>query len=100
MSAAGTAAGAAAGTATGKAAGMSATETATAGDVAGWAVMTLDDVEEGLRVDVGVTLTGGVGLLEPGARLAMTRWRRSAIRPETDALLTEGAMLSRDLCRC
>ena len=61
---------------------------------------TLDDVEEDLKVDVGVTLTEGVDLLGPGARLAMTRWRRSAILSRTDALLAEGAMLARDLCRC
>ena len=53
---------------------------------------------EDLRIDVGVTLTGGVGLLEPEARLATTRWRRLAIRSRTDALLTEGATLARDLC--
>ena len=45
---------------------------------------TLDDVEGDLRVDGGVVLKAGVGLLEPGARLAMTRRRRSAIRSETD----------------
>lgn len=94
---------------------------------AGAAVMgvkerTLDDVEEGLRVDVGVNLTrwrrsairsrtdavltgraistGGAGLCEPGARLAITRWRRWAIRSRTDAVLTEGAILARDLCWC
>lgn len=61
---------------------------------------TLDDVEEGLRVDIGVTLTGGAGLLGPGASLAMTRWRRSAIRSETDALLAGEAILARDRCWC
>lgn len=61
---------------------------------------TLDDVEEDLIVDAGVILTGGVDLLGPGARLAMTRWRRSAIRSETDALLAKGAILARDLCWC
>lgn len=114
------------------------TGTATADDVDdSWAVDadgevkdgTLDDVEEDLKVDVGVTVTGGAGLLGPGARSAMTpwrrrrsairsrtdavlaegaglamlattRWRRSAIRSRTDALLTEGAMAARDLCWC
>lgn len=72
-------------------AGITGSGTATASGVddgsevdAGAAVMgvkegTLDDVED-LEVDVGVTVTGGVGLLRPGARLAMARWRRSAIR--------------------
>lgn len=76
----------------GTAAGITGSGTATASGVddgsevdAGAAVMgvkegTLDDVEEDLEVDVGVTVTGGVGLLRPGARLAMARWRRSAIR--------------------
>lgn len=90
--------------------GVMAAETAAAGTMvadgidggckidAGAAVMdvkggTLDDVEEDLRVDVGVNLTGGAGLVEPGARLAATRWRRSAIRSRTDTVLAEGAGL-------
>ena len=56
-----------------------------------------DDVE-GLIVGVGV-LTGSVGLLDAGARLARTRRRRSLIRSVTEHL-TEGAMLLRDLCWC
>ena len=88
--------------------GMMAEETAAVGTTtadgvdggwevdAGAAVMgvkeyTLDDFEEGLRVDVGVNLAGGAGLVEPGARWAVTRWRRSAIRSRTDAVLTGGA---------
>ena len=51
--------------------------------------LTLDDVVE--------VLTGSVVLFEPGVMLAMTRRRRSAIRSDTDAWLTEGAMLARDL---
>lgn len=96
----------------GAAAGITAPGTTTSNDAngvcevdPGLALMavndgTLDDAEKDLRVDVGVTLTRGVGLLEPGASFAMTRWRRSAIRSETDTLLAEGAILARDLCRC
>lgn len=95
------------------AAGSTATGSTTSGRVTadgvddGWEVdagmaamgvkdRTLDDVEEDLRVDDGVTLTGGVGLLAPGVRLAMTRWRRSAIRSRTDTVQAERVVLSRD----